>query len=79
MDLRIVTERFKVSDPLYRLFDGFLVYNISGAKFHFYAKALQNHLFQDLNLHFSHNLGMDLSQLFVPEDLKFGNLLLQLP
>ena len=34
---------------------------------------------QDLNLHFSHNLGMDLSQLFVPEDLKFGNLLLQLP
>ena len=79
MYLRIMTKRFKVSDAFYRLFDGFFVYDIPGAEFHFYAKALQDHLLQDLNLHFPHNLGMDLSQLFIPQDLKFGNLLLQLP
>ena len=74
-----MAERLKMSDPFYRFFDGFFVYNIPGAKFHFYAKTLQDHLFQDLNLHFPHNLSMDLSQLFIPEDLKFRDLLLQLP
>ena len=61
MHLRIMAQRFKMSDALHWFFNGFLVYNVSGSEFHRHLEALLDQIFQDFNLHLSHDLGVDLS------------------
>ena len=78
MHLRVMAQRFKMSDSDHRLHDRLLVDNAACAKFHSNAKPFGNHIFQDFRLHFSHQLRIDLSQLLVPCDMQLRLFLLKL-
>ena len=78
MHLRVMAQRFKMSDSDHRLCDRLFVDNISRAKFHRNAKPFGNHIFQHFRLHFSHQLRVDLSQLLVPCDMQLRFFLLKL-
>ena len=56
----IVPQRFKMSHTLCRFCDCFFVYNVFCPKFYVYMKSFSDQMFQYLDLHFPHELGMDL-------------------
>ena len=73
-----MAQRFKMSDSLHPIFYGFFVHNISGAEFYLKTVSFLNHFLENLYLNGPHNLGMNLSQLLLPDYLKLRYLLLQL-
>ena len=79
MDLGVMPERFKVSHTFHTIRNRFLIYNVSGPEFHRHAKSILNQAFQNFNLHFSHNLGLDFLQPLIPYDVQRRLLFLQLP
>ena len=79
MNLRIMTERFKVTHTFYRFRDCFLVDYAARTKLYRCIKPIPDQLLKDFYLYFSHQLRMDFSQLAVPEDMKFRLFLLKLP
>ena len=68
MYLRIVAERFKMSDSFYYISYRFFINNISGSKCHFHAKSVFDQALQYLRLHRSHQLHMNLAKFFIPHD-----------
>ena len=77
MYLCIVAKRFKMSHALNRFCNRLLINNTSGTEFHCHMKTVPDHFFQNFNLHFSHQLCMDLAQLAVPQDMKLWFFLLK--
>ena len=49
------------------------------AEIHLHAEPFQDLAFQDLHLHLPHDLGPDLSQSLIPDNMEQGILLLQKP
>ena len=78
MYLCIMAQRLKMSNSFHRTCNGFLVYNISCIKRNIYTKSFFRQTFQYLHLHLSHNLHMDFSQSFVPDNMELRFFLLQL-
>ena len=79
MDLRIMAQRLKMPHSLHWPLDGFLIYDISSPEIHLHAEPFQDLAFQDLHLHLPHDLGPDLSQSLIPDNMEQGILLLQKP
>ena len=79
MDFRVMPQRFIMSHSLHRIADGLLVDHTPRPEGHFHTKALPDQFLQDLNLHLSHHLGMQFSQLLLPHDPKQGIFFFQLP
>ena len=69
MHLRIVAQRLKMSHSFYSPGDGLLVHNISRSKLHIHPKSLADHAFQDLNLHLTHDLDLNLPVSLVPGNM----------
>ena len=79
MYLCIMTKRFIMSHTFYRIFDCFLIYNISTVKRYLHAKALFRQTAKHFGLHFPHKLYMDFFQLFIPDNTKHRVFLFQNP
>ena len=79
MNLGIVPERLKMADALHRVLYCLLVHNISDAKLHRNLVSVPDQAFQNLNLYSPHHLSMNLSQLFIPDQMKLWVLFFQLP
>ena len=78
MHLRIVTQRFKMSDAFHRTCDRLFIDNAALTKRNVLLKPLFDQTLQNLNLHISHQLCMDLRALFFPYNMKLRFFLLQL-
>ena len=78
MDFRIMTKRLKMSHSFHRFCNGFFVDNASCTEFHCYMKTVPDQFLEDLDLHLSHQLCMDLAKLAVPQNMKFRFLFLKL-
>ncbi len=64
--------------PLHGIRNGFLIDNGSLPKFHQNAETLLYEIFQDLNLHLTHDLNLDLFAVLIPQNMKLGLLLFKL-
>ena len=78
MHLGVMAQRLEMAYALHRFQNRLLVDNVSVAKLHIQPEAVPNQTFQDLDLHLSHNLGMNLAESFIPDNVKLRDLLLQL-
>ena len=78
VDFCIMTEWFKMSHTFHRLSNCFLIYNAACSKFYCHTKSVPDHFFQNFNLHLSHQLCMNLSELCIPQDMKLRLFFLQL-
>ena len=78
MHLRIMAQRLKMSHSLHRLQNRLLIHNVPCAKFHRKAISLPDQCLQNINLHVAHDLGLDFSCRFLPQDMKLRLLLFQL-
>ena len=78
MHLRIVPQGFEVTHAFHRCRNRFLINNISCSKLHCHMKAVPDQPFQNLNLYFPHQHGMNLRKLLVPHDMELWFFLLQL-
>ena len=78
MYLRIMTQRFKVSDPFDRILNRLFIDHFPCSKFHTYFKPIPDNAFQNFDLHFSHQLRMDLTKPLFPYNMKLGLFLFQL-
>ena len=79
MDLRIVAQRLKVPHTLYAVGNGFLVEDPACIKGDLHREPLGNQAAQHLQLHLTHNLGVELPGLGLPNDAQQGILLFQKP
>ena len=78
MDFRIMTKRLKMPYPFYRFCNGFFVNDTSSSEFYRHMKTVPDQFLEDLDLHLSHQLCMDLAKLAVPQNMKFRFLFLKL-
>ena len=66
-------------NTLHCIFNSLLVDNISSPEFNFCIKPFCNQAFQYFQLHFPHDLHLDLLKLLIPNNMKFRFFLLKLP
>ena len=66
-----------MSHTFHRCRNGLFIYNISRSKIHSHMEPLPDQPFQDLDLHVSHEHGVDFSQLLVPHNMKLRIFLFQ--
>ena len=78
MHLRIMPERFIMSDSLNRPSERFPIQDPSRTELYRYVKALRDQPLKHFNLNFSHELHMDLRKPIVKADVKQRFLLLKL-
>ena len=76
---RIMAQRLKMPHTLHRIRNGFFIYNAAFSEVHRYIKTFPDHGLQHIHLHFSHELRLDLSLLFIPPDMEFRFFFLQCP
>ena len=79
MHLRIVSERFEMSDPLHPVGNRLLVHYPARIKFNIGVKALFYNAFEHIRLHLAHETHGYLARMLVPLKVKLGVLLLQKP
>ena len=77
--LRVMAKGFKVADPHHRLANSLPVDDLSLGKSCLHAEAVPDQPSQDLRLHLSHELHVDLVQLLLPQKLQLRLFLLQAP
>ena len=70
MHLRVVSERFKVSDALDRAGDGFLVDDTALTEVDRKAESFFDDALEDLELYLAHELHLYLAVPLVPHDLE---------
>ena len=78
MHLRVVPQRFEMSDALDGFRDGFFVHDAPVVEPHVHAVALGNQADEDFRLHLSHDLRVDFAVTLVPDDVQERFLLLEL-
>ena len=59
-----------MSHALHCFRNGFFIHDASGTESHFQAQTLFYHIFQNLNLHLTHDLGSDFLGLFLPNQMQ---------
>ena len=79
MNLRVMSQRFKVTYALHRTPDGFLIDNAARAELCTKIVLLAEKILQNLNLHRPHNPNGDVSGFLFLFDMEHRLLLLQLP
>src|SRR5665648_12752 len=71
MDLRIMSEWFKVPYPFHDISKGLLVNNPSCIEGYTHTKTTLDKALQNLNLDLSHNPRLNFLQLLIPDNMKF--------
>ena len=79
MHLGVMPQRLEMTDADDRLRDGLPVDDAALVKGHAHTEARLDQLGQYLELHLTHQLQVDLTQLFVPDDTQQRVLFLELP